>query len=198
MNDRELDDLLRRVPVPERTPDYWADFPDQVRRAAARPEPHVRPAAHVDAGLLVWRWLAAGTALAAVAAGLWLGLRPSAPHPFSADELAGYARTWREVVALFPQQVRGVTFDAAGPHLSLADRPDLPPAPPLLVRICAAHGCESFLTFSGQQITSGGQSYEVLTDAHGTVLLVGRDSVWSSAERSGPSGFAAQSLNRNL
>ena len=196
MKNRELDDLLRRVPVPERAPDYWAEFPAEVRRRTERPEPRVQFPAPSQPWR--WSWLATATALAAVVSGLWLGLRPSGPHPVSADELAVYTRTWRELALLFPQQVRGITFDAAGSHLNLAERADLPSAPPLLVRICAAGRCENFLTFSGQQITSGGANYEVLTDAHGDVLLVGRDTVWSSAEPSGPSGFAARPLNQNL
>lgn len=142
--------------------------------------------------------MSVGAGLALLTAGLWLGLSVRAPHRFSLDEIAGYTLTWRELTALFPRQLRGVTFDATGSRLELSEHADLPEVPPLLVRVCAAGGCQSFVTFSGQQISAAGQRYEVLSDARGGVLLVGSDAVWSSAEPNGRFSIAVQSLTEKL
>ncbi len=43
MNDSELKARLKRVPVPERTEDYWQDFPAQVRVNLRRAAPAYVP-----------------------------------------------------------------------------------------------------------------------------------------------------------
>lgn len=45
MNDFDLESKLKSVPVPERSDDYWEDFPSQVRRQLrrSRPESSGRP-----------------------------------------------------------------------------------------------------------------------------------------------------------
>ena len=54
MNDFELNALLKRVPPPERTPEYWEDFPRRIRvrsrtaRMADLPPP--RPLIQIWAG----------------------------------------------------------------------------------------------------------------------------------------------------
>ena len=43
MNDAELNRTLKAAEPPQRTDEYWADFPGQVARGLSRPFPPERP-----------------------------------------------------------------------------------------------------------------------------------------------------------
>ena len=42
MNDSELQQKLKALPVPERTEEYWNDFPEHVSRQLRQPVPVAR------------------------------------------------------------------------------------------------------------------------------------------------------------
>ena len=199
MNNAELDKVLKSAPVPERSADYWQDFPRQVLAALPR---GTRRAARLDMPgwhrLTLARLTLAATVVAAclvigIALGSWRHRSPG----LSASDLAT-ARTYlREMEALFPNQVRAVVFEPSGPRLELAERADVSAALPVFVRVCGPGGCRSFLTFSGQQIRLNGDWLDVLVDAEGHVLLVGAQLAWTSGDASAHAGgyrFAARSL----
>jgi hypothetical protein len=50
------------------------------------------------------------------------------------------------------------------------------------LKLCDTKGCKRFITFSGQQIKVNGESFEVLVDRQGEVLLVGDAKVWKSSK----------------
>jgi hypothetical protein len=110
----------------------------------------------------------------ALCVGLWLKpRRPAGPN---------YAKLYREVEAMFPNQVRAIAVDQQGVRLDLADKPNVPASAPLLVNVCREQQCRAFITFSGQQIRVNGESWDVLANGEGGVFVVGKRSVWSSEE----------------
>jgi hypothetical protein len=179
MTNAELDQLLKSAPAPDRDAAYWEEFPDRVTRRLyqvcspgfSRPAPHpVRR----------WAW-GLGLAAACIVAGFVVGswrTRVVAEQ----RQWATMQTYFREISALFPNQLRAIVIDERGPRLVLSEQPDVPTSEPLFVRICRAQGCQSFITFSGQQIQVNGELCDVLSDARGNVLLVGQNLVWSSAE----------------
>ena len=175
MNDtnKRLDKLLRDVRVPERAEGYWENFPKRVtaqivggsRSVATAPPWHS------------WAWgVGLATACLVLALGIGLSLKPR--HPAGPN----YTKLYREIEAMFPNQVRAIAVDQQGVRLDLADKPDVPTSSPLLVNVCRERQCRAFITFSGQQIRVNGESWEVLADGKGNVFVVGKRSVWSSEE----------------
>ncbi len=198
MNDQELDRLLRAAPEPVRTDSYWAEFPGQVQCRLARVAKVSEPA---RPGTLfpVWRWrLAWGVAVLALGFGPILWRRPGGPAgpEFSRGELQGYREVWREVTALFPHQVRAIIFEPGGLRLILAEQANLPVETPLLVRECAAGSCRTALTFSGQSVQLGDQSWDVLTDSRGSIIVAGESTAWPAAP--GRHHISAQALEVTL
>jgi hypothetical protein len=169
--DKNLDDLLKTVRVPERSPGYWENFP---KRVTTRLADGTRPAAIVMR-LRTWMWRTAGAVAGlALGVGMWLmAHRPAQPN---------YAKIYHEIEAMFPNQVQAIVVDQHGVRVDLADKPDVPSSPPLLVNVCKARQCRAFITFSGQQIRVNGERLDVLTDGKGEVFVVGKRSVWSSDE----------------
>jgi hypothetical protein len=199
MNNAELDKLLKTAPVPERPADYWENFPRQV--LAALPRATRRSSQREAPGWRRFTLARLTFAVSAVAAcfligytvGSWRHRSPS----FTAGELVTVRTYLRELEALFPNQVKAVVFEPSGPRLELAERADVSPALPVFVRVCGPDGCRDFLTFSGQQIRLNGEALEVLLNARGHVLLVGRHMAWTSGEagaRVGEYRVAARSL----
>jgi hypothetical protein len=170
--DKKLDDLLKTVRVPERSPGYWENFP---KRLTAKLAAGARASATV-AQPHAWAWrVAVATILAfAFGVGLWvIARRPTEPN---------YAKLYREIEAMFPNQVRAIAVDQQGVRLDLADKPDVPASSPLLVNVCRDRQCRAFITFSGQQIRVNGERWDVLANGQGEVFVVGKRSVWSSEE----------------
>ncbi|MGD0651536.1 MAG: hypothetical protein ABSA97_10425 [Verrucomicrobiia bacterium] len=170
--DKNLDELLKAVRVPERSPGYWENFPKRVTaQLAAGTRIDATTARHS------WAWrFGVGTVclILALGVGLWLKTRrPAEPN---------YAKLYREIEAMFPNQVRAIAMDKQGVRLDLADKPDVPASAPLLVNVCRERQCRAFITFSGQQIRVNGESWDVLANGQGDVLVVGKRSVWSNEE----------------
>lgn len=196
MNDSQLDQLLRSAPLPEHTAEYWGDFPGSVLR---RLRSEVHPPAPGRSAPRFPRFLPWGLGLASacVVLGFVLGFWRGHESGLQASQVAALRTYYREIQALFPNQVRALIIDEQGPRLVLADRPDVPTSTPLLLSIRTRSGSQSVLTFSGQQIRVDGELCEVLADTHGHVLLVGDKLVWSSGQhgpRTAPYRIQAQPL----
>lgn len=180
MNNAELDQLLKSAPVPERAPDFWEHFPKRIigkiqwqpRREAAVPEAPRR------AFPSVW---ATATAVTCLLIAFAFALHRGQIRRNAAGEVAQVEKCYREIEAMFPNQVQAIIFDEHGPRMILAEQADVPKSPPLYLKVCGPRGCQQFVTFSGQQILVNGDNCDVLFDVAGNVLLVGRKLVWSSA-----------------
>ena len=173
--DKRLDELLKSARVPEHSEGYWEAFP---RRITA----HLTAGTHTSMAQSLhhsWAWgfsFATACLLFALGVGLWLtARRPAGPN---------YAKLYREIEAMFPNQVRAIAVDKQGVHLDLSDKPVVPASSPLLVNVCHAQQCHAFITFSGQQIHVNGESWDVLANGEGGVFVVGKRSVWNSEEPS--------------
>jgi hypothetical protein len=181
MNNDELHRLLKQHSVPERGEAFWEELPRRIGSRLHGDQP--RAQAFPERRRFVARYafgLAAGLAVLCL---LLVVLPRKGPREAAnPDPLAASRLYFHELEALFPNQIRAIVFDRHGPQLVLADKPDVPASPPLYVRICGPGGCQSFVTFSGQQIRVNGTDCDVLIDQHGDVLLVGRQWLWSSAD----------------
>jgi hypothetical protein len=89
----------------------------------------------------------------------------------------------RETLAMFPGRVRAITQDERGLNLVLSDKPNVPASTPLYVRVCDRKHCQSFVTFSGQEIRVAGQMVSVLSDPQGKMILMGEDFIWSNKDQ---------------
>lgn len=174
----ELDELLRAARVPERTPEYWEEFPQAVLRQLHRPVRHLTEPA--GRGKL-WAW-GLGLATACVVLGFIAGFRRGHAAAFSTAELAQSRKIYQELAALFPDRLQTVLLDGRGSQLVLASDAQPPASAPLLVQICHAGRCHRFITFSGQRVALNGESFEVLSDASGQVLVLGERLAWTSGE----------------
>ncbi len=187
MNDEQLNRVLRSGRVPERSPEYWTEFPEVVVRALQRGGTPVVAGAVGESRLNPVRRrrsialaLAAACVVLGVIAGFRLG-RLSAPRT---PEGLAMSRYLRELEALFPQQIQALVVEQGGMRLMLSDRPDVPISAPVYLRICDRDGdaarCRTVITFSGQRVRLNGDEFEVLLDAGGGVIVVARQGVWSS------------------
>jgi hypothetical protein len=194
MNNSELDQILKSVPVPERPPHYWEQFPGKVMarvhwsgRAAPAPRKRAR-ASH-------WlRFAAAGCCLAILCALAVLGFRRPDPLTITDQQMQIAQKYLREIEPVFSNQVQGIVLDSQNPQLILAEAANIPSSAPLLLRIQDAQGYHNYVTFSGQQVCVNGEACDVLVDHLNNVLLVGRDQVWSSAQNQ----FAARIMENAL
>jgi hypothetical protein len=199
MNDAELNEALKRATVPERTPEYWERFPGRVM-AELRRRPQTAPA---DANLItrhgrawtdVIRLLLSRPAPAASAIVVLLGLTFFVGYwrgqhsPVVDPQFATAQKYFKEIEALFPNQIQAIVFDQRGTQLVLAQEPNVPKSPPLYLKICGPRGCQSFVTFSGQQIRVNGDVCDVLADGRGEVLVIGRQLLWSGGKAIAASG----------
>jgi hypothetical protein len=214
MNNPELERILKSAPVPERTGGYWEQFPKSVlgeihrRETCPTPQRSAAPRLRELPNLLrTWASvllsrpaLLIGAAAACVLFGFFLGVRQGAHSAAGDPQFAEARKCFSEIATLFPNQVQALVLDAAGAHLVLAEQADVPSSPPLYVKITGPKGSQRFVTFSGQRIRVNGDSFEVLVDRQGEVLLVGRQSVWSSSEpgvKAGPYRIEARPLPTN-
>ena len=167
----DLNKLLKSVRVPDRSPGYWQNFPKRVTARLNDPQSAPAPVGH-------WRW-AVGWAVAGIVAGL--GLAVTFLHPRAAAQ-QDYAKLYREISTMFPNQVRAIVADEKGVRVVLADAPTVPTSSPVLVNICTAQRCSHVITFSGQQIPVGTAEADVLADGRWNIIVAGPQFVWSSAE----------------
>lgn len=189
MNDRELNELLQRTLVPERSEHEWKEFADDtVRRLNSTPTENIK--AGRVAPRPTWRFVATWTFAGATACALfvfalnhWREGRIEPRH-----EIADAQKLFSELSALFPNQLEAVLIDGATPRLVLAEQISPDKGTPLFVRLCGAQGCQRVITFSGQRVSLNGESCEVLVDARGHVIVTGERFVWSSADAAARSG----------
>jgi hypothetical protein len=196
MTNRELDQLLKSASTPGRADGYWRDFPKRVTAKLhwqlAPTNTHSRSKVNV---ILAWSF---GLATVFVAAGLLIKFRPVHSSVAVDDQLAAARKCYREIEALFPNQVQGIVFDAQGPRMLIADAPNVPRSTPFYLKICGPKGCESFVTFSGQQVQIEGENCEVLADAQDRLMLVGNHQVWPGNGSGGAIRVEAQPLEAAL
>ena len=179
MNNTELEKLLKSAPVPEPKPEFWEQLPKRVTTKIhwSQPRVAVHEATH---GRFRIAW-AACALLVGVVLVLPLLLRRSDAPRESVSSLAQVQKCYREIEAMFPNQVQAIMFNEAGSRIVLAETANVPDSTPIYLKICGPRGCQQVVTFSGQQIRVNGETWDVLTDASGNVLLVGGKHVWSSA-----------------
>ena len=196
MNNTELHRLLRAAPVPDPGAHYWQQFPAKVMaeihrqpsapdQSAPRFKPQPRNLSRLGiAQLFSAPWLKPAfgliLALICVALGFVLGTRHGRPAGL-APQTAQMRQYFHEIQALFPNQIQAIVFDAQGVRLELAERPNVPASTPLCITLDGPKGTQHLITFSGQQIRLNGDTFEVLADRQGGVLIVGEQWVWSSS-----------------
>lgn len=184
MTDEDLKALLRSVPEPARTPEYWEQFPAEAASAAARESR--RPPAGRPHSPSFWIWQAAwavgGLAVVLAAAiSLVLVSAPSRPRSTTPD-LSACRKTLLEMEGLFPGQLRSVVMQGNTSQVLVADARRAGPGQPAMVSFCQDRQCTTVLTFSGESVSLGGQTVEVLADRNGGVILVGSDYAWRTGE----------------
>ncbi len=189
MKNSELEQILKSAPVPDRPGAYWDQFPQRImaktnwlrtRVDAGASQPQTKPF------WLRHRFRFATVGLGLAISGLLLvfvlGSRQGRKLSITEPQLAAARKYFQEIETLFPGQVQAIIFDQQGSHLVLAERSNVPSASPIYLRICGSKDCQSYVTFSGQQIRFNGETCEVLLDQHGNVLLVGQQWVLSTAQ----------------
>ena len=207
MNNSQLNDCLKSAPVPEPSSQYWEEFPKRVMseiqsREALGQKSDAKRSLSTTAQpwwspLLSKGIISAGIALACMVLAFLLGLRQGRHSAIEEHQLAQAQKCYREIEGLFPNQVQALVFDSQGMHLVLAEQSNVPASTPLYVTITGPKEVHRFVTFSGQRIRVNGDSFEVLVDRQGDVLLVGQQSVWSSSEpgeKAGPYRIEARPL----
>ncbi len=186
MNRSELDAILKKARLPRPPEEFWEEFPQQVARQlnrqtmeASRPRRNWLPR-------LAWAMVTAVCVVIAFAVGHWRGKIETQTGP--QQDILANAKLVRETLAMFPNQVRAIVEDGRGLHLVLSDSGAVPSSSPLYIRVCDGKNCSSLVTFSGQEIQVGGQTMTVLADTQGGIILMGKDFVWSSDEKTDAAG----------
>ena len=115
MNDFDLDAKLKSVPLPERSEDYWENFPSQVHFQLRRAAPPLQ----IDESWLprfVWRF---GTSLACVLIGLLV-----LNQPLKAVSCAIFQQEHliRHQLAALPGHLRVLMADEHGLHYLVAEK----------------------------------------------------------------------------
>ena len=189
MKNSELDQILKSAPVPDRPGAYWDQF---TRRVMAKTDrPRTRADAETNHSRTEPFWLRSrfqfataslGLAIIGLLVGFVLGFWQGGNLSITGPQLAAARKYFQEIETLFPGQVQAIVFDQQGPHLVLAEHSNVPASSPLYLRVCGPKGCQSYVTFSGQQIRINGETCEVLLDHQDNVLLIGQDWVLSTAQ----------------
>jgi hypothetical protein len=189
VNDSELNNLLRRVRVPERNETEWKEFAgDTMRRLRTAPNfagddvrsltssrrtetetPHV---------VSYIKWWAAGVAVACLLIGLFIGQSHS--RRTGVREIVEARKLFSELNAMFPNQLQAVLLDGAAPQLVLSEKAATDKGVPLFVRVCGPKGCQRIITFSGESVRVNGELCEVLMGAQGEIIVAGEHFAWSS------------------
>ncbi len=178
MNDSELNRLLKAAKAPERPPEFWAQFP---RRVTSRL--HWKPAARSVESThwfprLGWALGLAACILTAFSIGHWRGHSEA----MAENDLLQNEKVIKEMLATFPNRVRGVVQDEHGLNVVLSDTDNVPASTPLWVQICDGKHCSTMVTFSGQEIRLGQRNVTVLSDASGKIILAGDNFLWSNGD----------------
>ncbi|MBI3853809.1 MAG: hypothetical protein HY298_26590 [Verrucomicrobia bacterium] len=183
MNNSDLERVLKSAEVSARSDEYWEQFPKRVtanthwQSQTAGKFTTEKPRRLTLATSLKRLALASACVAVGLVIGFWRGQAPDE----TVLSLTQAKKYFREIEILFPNQLQAIVFDEQGARLILGEKADVPNSPPVYLRICGPHGCQTFVTFSGQQIRVNRDEFDVLLDAKGNVMLVGRRFVWSSA-----------------
>ncbi|HEY5228644.1 MAG TPA: hypothetical protein VIJ19_08890 [Opitutaceae bacterium] len=178
MNSNELDRMLGKAAVPERSDAYWGSFPGRVVR-------RIETAGAPPARTRLWQ-LGFASAFAACC-GLVIGF---VLWHRNARELDDYAamrdgRTLRALEDQYPGRLQSIIRDASGLHTQLSG--DAAPArsDPVWLEIEDGGDRRVVVTYSGQLVRCRGKDVMVLSDAGGQVILVGDGFLWSRQATSG-------------
>jgi hypothetical protein len=183
MNPNELDQLLRKIPVPQWDEQHWKDFPEAVTRRIKSGSNHGIPwqSTGLTEARRQWAWVWGG-GLSTVAAmlllfHLWKGTAPAN------EQLEQLRICFQQVAPLFPKQLEAVILTADGVQLQLSDRPVVPDSPALFLRVCPASNktsgsCTTAVSFSGRKIQLAGREFEILVNGKGEIFLLAEDGVW--------------------
>ena len=189
MKNSELDQILKSAPVPDRPGAYWDQFPrrvmaktDRLRTRADAETNHPRIEPFWLRSRFQFATAGLGLAIIGLLLGFVLGFWQGRNLSITGPQLAAARKYFQEIETLFPGQVQAIVFDQQGPHLVLAEHSNVPASSPLYLRVCGPKGCQSYVTFSGQQIRINGETCEVLLDHQDNVLLIGQDWVLSTAQ----------------
>jgi len=178
MNDQELQNHLKRLPVPKPSESARARALDRALVALRHAEAGSRPASPAPAW---WRLLAfGGLAAGVLAVGLW----SLAPQRLNPRAQTAWAETLRQMETLFPGQLNAVIERDGAIELDVAARPAPASEQPVLVEF--SHGGEVLrvLSYSGRRVcvNLGGTPacFEALVTGEGNVILTGEDFLWDS------------------
>jgi len=164
MND-ELNNLLKQAKMPERSAGYWESFPGRVTRGLA-------DKSRLPSNPTAWLPWAIGAVTVCLALALAIYMRHSGKS--QADSPVSYAQLYRQIEAMFPNQVRAIVVDEHGVKLMLSDTANVPRSQPLLVNACNPDGCRHVITFSGQQVKINGDTWDVFLNGQNEVIVAGR------------------------
>src|SRR5213596_2156890 len=129
MNQHELDQLLREIPLPDRSDSYWKEFPTAVVRRIQSDEPRAVPRTPESGEPVVSRrrrrWLYSMALPAAAAVALLFVIpwkRPATPTP-NDEQLQALRVCYRQVAELFPRQLEAVVLGPDGAQIQLSETP---------------------------------------------------------------------------
>lgn len=177
MDNRELDQLLLSVPVPEPSDTYWQEFPADMTRMARSSTIRSTATPRSDGPTVRWAF-GVGLAAACVAIAFLIGYRAGTKPSTPVTTIASEEKCLREVETMFPHQLRAIIFEKGGARLLLSDNADVPQSTPIYLKVCDGKNCQSILTFSGQQVPIKGELCDVLVDVKQNVLVVGEQQFW--------------------
>lgn len=87
-----------------------------------------------------------------------------------------YALIYREVSALFPQQIKSIVSDGKDLKISLLDEPTTNSSQAVVVEICENSSCKTAITYIGQTIEVGRHRVTVRADENGGIVVDSPDS----------------------
>ncbi len=208
MKNSELNGLLQRARVPERSAQGWSELARDTMREIGR---GVVPASKHDVtstgssarrpplAITQLAWTL-GFATACLFIVFLLGHWQSGRDK-TRNELAEARKLFIELNAMFPNQLEAVTLNGLTRQLIVAEKPMANQGAPLLVRICGPRGCQRLITFSGRHLQMNGEDCEVLVDGSGRIIVTGETFAWSSTDavsRAGRYRIQATSLSEAL
>jgi hypothetical protein len=179
MTNDELDSILKRARPPEISEESLEMFPSRVV-ADLKCDVTPKPGSRSFSPSLAWSFGLVACIVAAIVLCPWHKLTQS--EAIQSNDVLASAKLVRDILTMFPNQVRAIVEDARGMHLVLSDAESAPASAPLYVRICDGLNCSSFVTFSGQEVHVAGQVVTALCDARGGIILAGRQFIWSSMD----------------
>jgi hypothetical protein len=174
MKPLNLEECLKAAHVPEHSAEYWADFPESVRRRLEIPP---APAERRRKA-----WLPALWGAGAMALGILIGLmiwdrKPPLRDPY--DRLKS-GEALHEFLPLYLGRLQAIVQDGDHLQLVLSPEKDVAPSLPVWVDINEGRQHRALVTFSGQSFRVGNDLVQVLANPEGQVMLVGNGFLWSN------------------